>query len=159
MTRRVIMRIRSLLLSCMLICWRIFCPQILGDGHIGIWSRAEWVVILQLTILMTSAGALSVVGTCMKPKQNSFSKPIWRIGSVHLCSRMTVQCCMKQCYVPNVLAASSKSGTTGPAVTPTHSVKTTAAKANSSIGKPSGRQCHHNLHIQHHHCWVQPLAA
>ena len=80
MTRRVMMRIRSILLSCMLICWRILCPQILRDGHEGIWWHSKWVVVLQLTILMTSAGALSVVGTCMKLKQNSFSKPIWQIG-------------------------------------------------------------------------------
>ena len=144
MTRRVMMRICSLLPSCVLICWRTLCPQILRDGHIGIWWRAEWVVVLQLIILMISAGALSVAGTSMKPKQNSFSKPIWWIGLVHLCFRMTVQCYMKQCYAPNVLAASSKSGTTGLAATPTHSVKTTAAKANSNNGEPSGKQRHPN---------------
>ena len=159
MTRKVMMRIRSLLLSCVLICWRTLCPQILRDGHVGIWWHAEWVVVLQLIILMTSTGALSVAGTSMKPKQNSFLKPIWRIGSVHLCFRMTAQCCTKQCYVPNVLAASSKSGTTGLAATPTHSVKTTAAKANSSIGEPSGKQRHNNLQMQCRRHQVQPLAA
>ena len=116
-------------------------------------------VVLQLIILMTSTGALSVAGTSMKPKQNSFLKPIWRIGSVHLCFHMTAQRCTKQCYVPNVLAASSKSGTTRLAVTPTHSVRTTAAKANRSIGEPSGKQCHNNLQIQRHRHPVQPLVA
>ena len=159
MTRRVMMRIRSLLLSCVLICCCISCPQILRDRHVGIWWHAEWVVVLQLTILMTSAGALSVVGTCMKPKQNSFLKPIWRIDSVHLCFRMTVQCCMQQYYAPNVLVASSNSGTMGLAVTPTHSVKTTEAKANSNNGKPSGKQPYLNLHIQPLHCRAQPPAA
>lgn len=144
MTRRAMMRIRSLLPSYVLICWRTLCPQILLDGHVGTWWRAEWVVVLQLIILMISAGALSVAGTSMKPKQNSFLKPIWRIGSVLLCFRMTAQRCTKRCYVPNVLAASSKSGTTGLAATPTHSVKTTAAKANSNNGEPSGKQRHPN---------------
>ena len=159
MTRRVMMRIRSLLPSCVLICWHTLWPQILCDRHVGIWWRAEWVVVLQLIILMTSAGALSVAGTSMKPKQNSFLKPIWRIGSVLLCFRMTARRCTKQCYVPNVLAASSKSGTTGLAATPTHSVKTTAAKANSSIGEPSGKQRHNNLQMQRRRRLVQPLAA
>ena len=159
MTRRVMMRIRSLLPSCMLICWHTLCPQILRDGHVGIWWHAEWVVVLQLIILMTSAGALSVAGTSMKPKQNSFLKPIWRIGSVLLCFRMTVQRCTKQCYVPNVLVASSKSGTMGLAATPTHSVKTTAAKANSNHGEPSGKQRHHNLQMQHRRRHVRPPAA
>ena len=159
MTRRVMMRIRSLLPSCVLICWRILCPQILRDGHVGTWWRAAWAVVLQLIILMTSAGALSVAGTSMKPKQNSFLKPIWRIGSVHLCFHMTAQRCTKQCYVPNVLAASSKSGTMGLSATPTHSIKTTAAKANSNNGEPSGKQHHHNLHMQHHRCQVQPPVA
>ena len=153
------MRIRPLLLSCVLICWRTLCPQILHDGHLGIWWHAEWVVILQLIILMISAGVLSVAGTCMRPKQNSFLKPIWWIGSMLLCFRMTVQRCTKQCCVPNVLAASSKSGTTGLAATPTHSVKTTAAKANSSIGEPSDKQCHNNLQMQCRRHQVQPLAA
>ena len=159
MTRRVMMRIRSPLPSCVLICWRILCPQILRDGHVGTWWRAAWVVVLQLIILMTSAGALSVAGTSMKPKQNSFLKPIWRIGSVLLCFRMTARRCTKQCYAPNVLAASSKSGTTVLATTPTHSVKTTVAKANSSIGEPSGKQRHNNQQTQCRRRLVQPLAA
>ena len=95
----------------------------------------------------------------MKLKQHLLSKPIRWIGSVHLCSHMTVQRCMKQCYAPNVLAASSKSGTMEPALAQTHSVKTIKTKANSSIGEPNGKQCHHNLQVQHHHCRVQPPAA
>ena len=114
-------------------------------------------VILQLIILMTSAGALSVAGTSMNPKQNLFLKLIWQIGSVLLCFHMTVQRCTKQCYALNILAAPSKSDTMGP--TQTHFVKTIKTKANSSIGEPSGKQRHHNLQMKHHHCQVQPPVA
>ena len=138
MTRRAMMRIRSLLPSYVLICWRTLFPQILHDGHIGTWWRAAWVVVLQLIILMTSAGAVSVAGTSMKPKQTSFLKPIWRIGSVLLCFRMTVQHCTKQCYVPNVLAASSRSGTMGLATTSTQSSPPVSASSPSwSLASPS----------------------